>query len=61
MIKFFWGISLLMSVVGAFVAYAGIAAAKGAPQEAAAAAMGLAIAVIPYCFSRAATEMKSKD
>lgn len=61
MIKVFWGVSLLMSVAGALVAYTGIAAANGAPQEAASAAMGLAIAVIPYCFSRAATEMTSKN
>ena len=61
MIKFFWAVSLLMSIFGAFVAYTGISAANGAPQEAAAAAMGMAIAVIPYCFSRAATEMRTKS
>lgn len=61
MLKFFWGVTMLMSVVGAFVAYTGIAGANGAPQEAAAAAMGLAIAVIPYCFSRAISEMNSKS
>lgn len=60
MLKLFWGVSLIMSVVGALVAYSGMAAANGAPQEAAAAAMGLAIAVIPYCFCRAASEMRSK-
>lgn len=50
---------MLMSVVGAFVAYAGISAATEAPQKAVAVAMGLAFAVIPYCFSRAITEMRS--
>lgn len=58
--KIFWGVTMLMSAVGAIVAFTGMAAANGAPQEAAAAAMGLAIAVIPYCFSRAFTEMTAK-
>lgn len=35
----------------------GIFAANGAPQEAAAAAMGIACAVIPYCIARAVSEM----
>lgn len=59
--KFFWGVTMLMSAIGAIVAFTGMAAANGAPQEAAAAAMGLAIAVIPYCFSRAITEMTAKS
>ena len=55
--KFLWKLSALGSVLGGLVALIGVTAANGAPQEAAAAAMGIAFAVIPYCLARAASEM----
>lgn len=43
-------------MLGALTAIVGISAANGAPQEAAAAAMGVAFAVIPYCLAKAVSE-----
>lgn len=40
------------AVIGCFFIAGGLFFAKGAPQEAAAAAMGLAFAVIPYVIFR---------
>lgn len=45
------------SILGGLVVLLGVAGAQGAPQEAAAAAIGLSLAVIPYCLARAASEM----
>ncbi|WP_455886211.1 hypothetical protein [Pseudomonas rustica] len=59
MIKFFWIVTLIMSVIGAFVTYTGISAANGAAHEAAAAAMGWLLQSSHTCFSRAITEMRS--
>jgi hypothetical protein len=55
---FVWVVTLLGSVLGAFVAVTGIAGANGSPQQSAAAAIGLAFAVIPYCFARAVSELR---
>jgi len=54
--KFFWIITAISSVLGALTAIGGVSAANGAPQEAAAAAMGVAFAVIPYCLAKAVSE-----
>ena len=54
--KALWVITTICSVLGALTAVIGILAANGAPQEAAAAAMGVAFAVIPYCLARAVSE-----
>lgn len=54
--KFLWIITAVSSVLGALTAIVGISAANGAPQEAAAAAMGVAFAVIPYCLAKAVSE-----
>ncbi len=43
-------------VLGGLTVIVGISAANGAPQEAAAAAMGIAFAVIPYCLAKAVSE-----
>ena len=58
MIKFLWVLTILGSILGALAAGSGIMLASGAPQEAAAAAVGIAFAVIPYCLARAAPEMR---
>jgi len=57
--KFMWGVTIFMSLIGAVVGYGGMYAATSAPQEAAAAAMGLTCAVIPYCIARAFTELRA--
>jgi hypothetical protein len=41
-------IALIFAVIGGFILLTGIGAANGAPQEAAAAAIALAVAGIPY-------------
>lgn len=57
--KLMWVITIIMSIIGAVVSFGGMMMAKSAPQEAAAAAMGLSCAVIPYCIARAFTEIRS--
>lgn len=57
--KFMWIVTVFMSLIGAVVGFGGMILAKSAPQEAAAAAMGLTCAVIPYCIARAFTELRS--
>lgn len=59
--KALWIITIIGSILGALTAFAGVAGANGAPQEAAAAAMGLAFAVIPYCLARAASEISNSS
>ena len=55
---FSWYCTIILSILGALFAFGGVATANGAPQQAAAAACGLALAVIPYCISKALTEIK---
>lgn len=50
-------ITLVGSVLGAVIFILGFLGATGAPQEAAAAAAGVALAAIPYCFARALAEL----
>lgn len=57
--KVLWIITAIGSVLGGLVAVAGSFAANGAPQEAAAAAMGVSLAVIPYCLARAYSELSN--
>ena len=52
-----WILTAVCSVLGALMALIGITSANGAPQQAAAAAIGIAFAVIPYCLARAAAEL----
>lgn len=58
MITFFGIVAALGSVAGALILVLGMAAAKGAPQEAAIAAMAVAVAVIPYVIFRAVQVIK---
>lgn len=55
--KFFWIVTVLGSLLGGAIMFFGVLFANGAPQEAAAAAVGVAFAVIPYCIARAAKEL----
>src|SRR5690348_8096012 len=50
--KIFWVVSLLASIAGGLVGFGGVAAANGAPQEAAAAAIGCLVVIAPYVFAR---------
>lgn len=54
--KFWWSFTIFGSYVGMFIAFVGVIGANGAPQQAAAAAVGIACAVIPYCMARAKSE-----
>jgi hypothetical protein len=54
---FAWVVTIVSSCFGALFATVGVLAANGAPQEAASAAIGIAFAVIPYCVSRAISEI----
>ena len=50
-------LTLVGSSLGALIFVVGFLGANGAPQEASAAAAGLALAAIPYCFGRALFEL----
>jgi sugar phosphate permease len=55
--KLLWILTIIGSLIGGLIVLVGVLGATGSPQEAAAAAMGLAFAVIPYCIARAVSEM----
>jgi hypothetical protein len=52
-------LTILGSIAGALVVTFGFLFANGAPQEAAAAGLGLSMAVIPYCMAKAYSEMNN--
>lgn len=52
MVQALYIITLISSAIGGLVMFFGLAGAKSAPQEAAAAAMGIGLAVVPYVFAR---------
>ena len=52
-----WWITAVGAGLGALALIIGVAAADGAPQEAAAAAIAVGLAVIPYCFARAVSKI----
>ena len=56
-----WGITLLASCLSALVGFSGIIRASGAPQEAAASAIALTIAMVPYVFTRALEGLKGQN
>ena len=51
-IKLCWGITLLTTCFAAFAFFTMMVDAKGAPQEASAAAIALCICIVPYVFTR---------
>jgi sugar phosphate permease len=57
MIKFVWSLVIIGFLLGGFVFVIETSFATSAPQQAAAAARGLAIVILPYCFARAVTEI----
>jgi hypothetical protein len=50
---FLWGLTIASSLFGTLFVVSALFLSKGAPQEAAGAALGVAFAVIPYCIARA--------
>lgn len=59
--KMRWRAVMIGSAIGLIVAILGMVSGRSAIQEAAAAALGLALSVAPYCFARAFDEIKRKD
>ena len=55
-----WIVCLASSTIGLFSMMSGMIEATGAPQQAAAAAFGAAMAVIPYCAARAIDQLANK-
>ena len=55
--KALWIIVAIASAFGALTLFLTIGSANGAPQEAAGSAMAVGLAVIPYCFARALSEL----
>lgn len=57
--RFLWLMTVIGALLGTVVLVFGVAYAPGAPGEAAAAAIAVALAVIPYCLARACQEIGS--
>ena len=57
--KFLYGLTIFGSIVGGFILVIGVAVSDGAPQEAAAATIAVAVVVLPYCLARSAHEISS--
>lgn len=54
---FCWAITVIACLVSGLLLFMTLTSSNGAPQEAAGAAMAAAVAIIPYVFSRAVTEL----
>lgn len=61
LLGFFWIITIFATVVACLVLFVTFARSTSAPQEAAGAALAVAIVVIPYVFSRACQAMYDAD
>ena len=56
-IALLWIIPIAGVLIGGFILVTGFATANAAPQEAVVAALACACAILPYCFTRAVTEI----
>ncbi len=54
-----WIVTLIMTALAAWQFVADLSRANGAPQQAAAAAMALALSIIPYVFTRCVEKLSS--
>lgn len=54
-----WVLSFVGAVLGGFVLFVTFTQSKGAPQEAAGAAIACALAVLPYVAARSITELRA--
>ena len=52
-----WLLPLVGVLIGGFILIGGMASANSSPQEAVIVSLSLACAILPYCFSRALTEI----
>lgn len=59
MTKFLWFITLLGSIFGILLLFASLTF-SGAPQQGAAAAIAVGLGVLPYCLTRAWSELRGK-
>lgn len=57
----FWVVTLLASCVAGYQLFETFASATSAPQQAAGAALAIAIAVIPYIFTRCLQSIRESD
>lgn len=55
--KVAWAIAVFSAIAGSYIGATGIEEANGAPQQAAAAAMGCFYMIGPYIIARAVTEL----
>jgi len=60
-VRVFWMLAYGAAILGGIEAFVGVSTATGAPQQAAGAAMGIAITVIPYCFARSWEKLSTSD
>jgi hypothetical protein len=58
---FFWIVTILACIIAGSLFIFTITSSKGAPQEAAGAAMACAVAIIPYVFARAVEKLSNND
>lgn len=58
---FFWMVTILACIIAGALFIFTITSSKGAPQEAAGAAMACAVAIIPYVFARAVEKLSNND
>ena len=57
-----WGwLPLIGSILGALVLVFGLPSTEGAPQEAVVVAVSVALAIIPYVFARAVSEINASE
>ncbi len=61
LLTFLWVLTILGTLIGGGLFALGWMSATSAPQEAAAGALGIALAVIPYCLARAVQELNRMD
>ena len=58
-IKFWWAVTAVSSMIGGFIAVASMFS-ETAPAQAAGVAFGLSCAIIPYCIARASAEFNKR-
>ena len=59
--KVLWLLTSFAAVGAGMVGINGVLSATSAPQQAAAAAISVAIAIIPYCFTRACEKLANEE
>ena len=57
---FLWILCILMTLVAGLILFVTLSQSKGAPQEAAGAAIACAVVIIPYVLARAVEKLSAK-